>query len=106
MTTPSAHWPERLRQARVDFVFIDTEHIPLGRELLSWMCQAYSAVGIPPVVRIPSPDAYEAAKVLGPASRPSRPLPLPSASNYRRTARERSDDGSAAAGFPARARIG
>jgi 4-hydroxy-2-oxoheptanedioate aldolase len=53
-----------LQQAEVDFVFIDTEHIPLGRETLSWMCQAFSFAGIPPVVRIPKPDPFEACKVL------------------------------------------
>lgn len=62
--SPSPRWPSILRNAGVDFVFIDTEHIPLGRETLSWMCQTYSALGIPPVVRIPSPDPFEACKVL------------------------------------------
>src|SRR5262249_17875122 len=51
-------------KARVDFAFIDTEHTPLGRETLSWMCHAIAALDIPPVVRIPNPDAYEAGKVL------------------------------------------
>ena len=64
VTAPSPRWPELLLRAGVDFVFIDTEHTPLGREMLSWMCQAYAALGIPPVVRIPSPDPVEAAKVL------------------------------------------
>ena len=48
----------------IDFVFIDSEHTPLDRGTLSWMCLAFSAMGIPPVVRIPSPDPYEACKVL------------------------------------------
>jgi 4-hydroxy-2-oxoheptanedioate aldolase len=61
---PSTYWPGMLRQAGIDFVFLDTEHVPLGRETLSWMCRAYAALGIPPVVRVPSPDAFEAAKVL------------------------------------------
>lgn len=62
--SPSPRWPELVRQAGVDFVFLDTEHIPLDRQTLSWMCQAYAALGIPPVVRIPSPDPFEATKVL------------------------------------------
>ena len=61
---PSSRWPGLLQQAGIDFVFIDTEHVPLGRETLSWMCQAYAAMGVPPVVRIPSPDPFEACKVL------------------------------------------
>jgi 2-keto-3-deoxy-L-rhamnonate aldolase RhmA len=64
VTAPSPRWPGLLRQAGVDFVFIDTEHTPLGRETLSWMCQAFAGLGIPPVVRVPSPDPFEAAKVL------------------------------------------
>ena len=45
-------------------MFIDSEHTPLDRGILSWMCQTFSALGIPPVVRIPSPDPFEAYKVL------------------------------------------
>src|SRR5438445_8419332 len=62
--SPSTYWPQTVQQAGVDFVFIDTEHVPLGRETLSWMCRAYSSLGIPPVVRIPCNDPFEACKVL------------------------------------------
>ena len=58
------NWPRMLATAGIDFVFIDTEHIPHDRRTLSWMCHAYTGQGIPPVVRIPSPDPYEAVKVL------------------------------------------
>jgi 2-keto-3-deoxy-L-rhamnonate aldolase RhmA len=64
MTSPSPLWPRALQKACVQFVFIDSEHTPLGRDQLSWICQALSALGIPPVVRIPSPDPFEACKVL------------------------------------------
>lgn len=64
ITAPCPSWPELLRKARVDFVFIDSEHTPLGREMLAWMCRAFTGIGIPPVVRIPSPDPFEATKVL------------------------------------------
>ena len=60
----SHRWPEAVQHAGCDFVFIDSEHTPLDRETLAWICQAYRAVDVPPVVRIPSPDPYEAAKVL------------------------------------------
>ncbi len=60
----SPAWPKRVAGAGVDFVFIDSEHTPLGRETLSWMCRLYAAEGVPPVVRIPSPDPFEASKVL------------------------------------------
>ena len=45
-------------------VFIDTEHTPHDRNTLSWMCAAYSALDLAPVVRIPAPDPYQAAMVL------------------------------------------
>lgn len=46
-----------LAQTGLDFVFIDTEHIPLDRQPLSWMCHNFSALGLPPIVRIPACDA-------------------------------------------------
>jgi len=48
----------------LDFVFIDTEHVPIDRHQLSWMCRAYSAMGIAPVVRVPSPDPYRVCMAL------------------------------------------
>lgn len=64
IVSTSPKWPEVVKDSGLDFVFIDTEHIPIGRETLSWMCRAYSAIGLPPIVRIPSPDPFEACKVL------------------------------------------
>lgn len=48
----------------LDFVLINTEHIPLDREKLAWMCQAYRAVGLPPIARIPLPNACYACMAL------------------------------------------
>ena len=62
--SPSPHWPSYLAATGIDFVFIDTEHISLGRETVSWMCQAYKAAGIAPIVRIPSPDPFAASGML------------------------------------------
>jgi 4-hydroxy-2-oxoheptanedioate aldolase len=64
VVAPTPYWPKLLHQAGADFVFIDSEHTPLGRETLSWMCHTYAGAGVPPVVRIPSPDPFEACKVL------------------------------------------
>ena len=64
IVSPSPRWPQVVSNCGLDFVFIDTEHIALGREQLSWMCQTYTALGLPPIVRIPSPDPYEATKAL------------------------------------------
>jgi len=57
-------WPNLAKQTGIDFVFVDTEHIPLDRQTLSWTCQTYQALGLPPVVRIPCNDPFEACKVL------------------------------------------
>jgi len=64
IVSPSAMWPSVVKNAGLDFVFIDTEHVPLGRETVANMCNTYSALGIPPIVRIPSPDPYNACTVL------------------------------------------
>lgn len=62
--SPSPVWPLLLKQAPIDFVFIDTEHVPLDRERVSWMCRGFAGQGIPAVVRVPSADPFEATKVL------------------------------------------
>lgn len=64
IASPSPRWPEVVRGCGLDFVFIDTEHIALDRAQLSWMCQTYAALGLPPIVRTPSPSPYEACMVL------------------------------------------
>jgi len=64
ITSSSPLWPPAIKRAGVDFVFIDTEHIPFDRVTLAQMCLAYRALGLPPLVRIPSPDPYEACQVL------------------------------------------
>jgi 2-keto-3-deoxy-L-rhamnonate aldolase RhmA len=62
--TASPLWPPMVKKTGIDFVFIDTEHIALDRSELSWMCRTYSALGLPPLVRVPSPDPYQACQVL------------------------------------------
>ena len=64
IVSPSPRWPDAVRSCGLDFVFIDTEHIALDRQPLSWMCQTYAALGLPPIVRIPSPDPYAATMTL------------------------------------------
>jgi 2-keto-3-deoxy-L-rhamnonate aldolase RhmA len=64
IVSPSPRWPDTVRGCGLDFVFIDTEHIALDRAELSWMCQTYAALGLPPLVRIPSPDPYAATMAL------------------------------------------
>jgi 2-keto-3-deoxy-L-rhamnonate aldolase RhmA len=49
------------RCCSLDFVFIDTEHIALDRSQVSQMCKS---LGLVPVVRIPSPDPFEASMAL------------------------------------------
>lgn len=62
--SPSPRWPAMIAASGVDFVFIDTEHVALGRESLSWMCQNFQALGIAPIVRVPMPDPYWATMAL------------------------------------------
>ncbi|MCC5839385.1 MAG: hypothetical protein JJT96_04600 [Opitutales bacterium] len=64
IVSPSPRWPDAVKGTGIDFVFIDTEHIAIDREELSWMCQVYTALGLPPIVRIPSPDPFIATMAL------------------------------------------
>lgn len=57
VVSPSPLWPTMIAGTGLDFVFIDTEHIPLDRSQVSWMCQTYNTLGLPPIVRIPACDA-------------------------------------------------
>ena len=60
----SPRWPEAVARIGLDFVFIDTEHIPIDRHQLSWMCRAYRALNVAPIVRVPAPDPYLACMAL------------------------------------------
>jgi 4-hydroxy-2-oxoheptanedioate aldolase len=62
--SPSPLWPSAVKRAGADFVFIDTEHTPFDRTILSQMCLSYRGYGLPPLVRIPSADPHEARRVL------------------------------------------
>jgi 2-keto-3-deoxy-L-rhamnonate aldolase RhmA len=64
VVSPSPHALDAAAACGLDFIFIDTEHVPLDRLLLSWMCRAYDGIGLAPVVRITRPDPYEACTVL------------------------------------------
>lgn len=64
VVSSSPFWPPLIKRTGIDFVFIDTEHIALDRDAVSWMCRAYDALGLSPIVRIPSPCPNEACKLL------------------------------------------
>lgn len=64
IVSDSPRWPAQVAELGLDFVFIDTEHIALDRQVLSWMCQTYAALGLPPIVRIPAPDPFAATMAL------------------------------------------
>ena len=48
----SPHFLAVAASCKLDFVFIDTEHIALDREKLAWMCSAYASMGVSPIVRV------------------------------------------------------
>ena len=56
-------WSKVVGGSGLDYVFLDTEHIPMDRTELTFLCQIYSSKGISPIVRIPSPDPYIACMV-------------------------------------------
>jgi 4-hydroxy-2-oxoheptanedioate aldolase len=64
IVSPSPKWPNIIAGTGLDLVFLDTEHMPIQRDQLAWMCTAYAALGIAPIVRIPAPDPYQACMAL------------------------------------------
>ena len=64
IVSESPRWLDVVGHCGLDFVFIDTEHVALDRGSVAWMCQSYARAGLPPLVRIPSPDPYSATMVL------------------------------------------
>ena len=64
IVSTSPKWLDVIGQLNLDFVFIDTEHIAIDRDQLSWMCHAYNGKGLASIVRIPFPDPYQACMVL------------------------------------------
>ncbi len=58
VTSTSPLWAEAVKKTGLDFVFIDTEHMPIDRGQLAWMCQLYKAVDLAPLVRVPVPLSY------------------------------------------------
>ncbi|MBN9381202.1 MAG: hypothetical protein J0H74_10565 [Chitinophagaceae bacterium] len=64
ITSTGPMWPAAVAGAGLDFVFIDTEHIPLDRNELALLCQSFRANGVSPIVRIPSPDPYRACQAI------------------------------------------
>jgi 2-keto-3-deoxy-L-rhamnonate aldolase RhmA len=64
ITSTGPMWPAAVKRTGVDFVFIDTEHIPLGRTEMATLCQQFRHLGITPIVRIPCPDPYLACQAI------------------------------------------
>lgn len=64
VVSPSPKWIKYIGKTGMDFAFIDTEHVAIDSSTLSWMCYAYRGVNMTPIVRIPSHDPYDAAKII------------------------------------------
>jgi len=64
VVSPAPEWLKVVEGLNLDYVFIDTEHIAADRMQVSWMCRAFQAIKVAPLVRIPSPDPYQACMVL------------------------------------------
>ncbi len=60
IASPSPKWAAQMDKTGADFVFIDSEHMPLDRSVRAFMCECYKAKNIAPIVRIPFCHPYEA----------------------------------------------
>ena len=56
IVSTSPVWSQAVSTAGLDFIFIDTEHIPTDRAELTFLCQTYQALGITVLVRVSGPD--------------------------------------------------
>lgn len=63
LTSPSPLWFKVFEQLNLDCIFLDTEHNTMDWHELGWMCRAYNAIGIAPIVRIPKADPFDACRV-------------------------------------------
>lgn len=64
ITSTSPAWIRRFKSIGLDFVFIDTEHTPMDRSMLSLYCNMYKAMQIAPLTRIPTPSPFDACIAL------------------------------------------
>lgn len=64
ITATGPMWLAAVQRTGIDFVFLDTEHVPLNRSELAVLCQSFKAHGVTPIVRIPKPDPYLVCEVL------------------------------------------
>jgi len=65
VASPSPKWAAELPKANLDFVFIDSEHMPIDPQTRGWMLRCYRAMGLAPIVRIPAclyHEAFQAAE--------------------------------------------
>ncbi len=60
IASTSPKWADYIKKTGVDFIFIDSEHMPMDPSARSWMCHCYKAMNIAPLVRIPYCNAYDA----------------------------------------------
>lgn len=60
-----ARWPRFFADyAPIDYVWLESEHMPNGREGIAWAAQCYAAFGIAPLVRIPDISGSQVAMAL------------------------------------------
>jgi 2-keto-3-deoxy-L-rhamnonate aldolase RhmA len=64
LTNLSSRWLRTISGAALDFVFLDTEHIPTDRASLSEACWLLRYMGVTPIVRIANPDPFLAVQAL------------------------------------------
>ncbi|MFM6947686.1 MAG: HpcH/HpaI aldolase family protein [Aquirufa sp.] len=64
LTSTSPKMFDSVLSLGLDFVFFCAEHVSYNPETLSWMCRAFKAAGINPIVRILEPSPFLATQAL------------------------------------------
>ena len=62
--SPSPVWAAQLHKAKLDFVMLDDEHMPMDPQARGWMLRCYRAMGIAPIVRVGSCSYGEAFRAV------------------------------------------
>jgi 2-keto-3-deoxy-L-rhamnonate aldolase RhmA len=59
MMARGPRWGAVLGRIGFDYIIIDTEHSPFGRQEVAELTPVLAAAGVAPVVRVPYPDGYQ-----------------------------------------------
>ena len=64
LSSTSPVWLREIARTGADFIFVDTEHMPVDRTELTYICLGLESAGLANIVRVPSYEPLEICKAL------------------------------------------